>query len=47
MMTENIFYYFFFQEPEIDQLRAQKDDDLERYRKDLDRRKRNFMDFEE
>ncbi len=33
-----------FREPEIDKLRAQKDEDLERYRKDMERRARQWAD---
>ena len=33
-----------FREPEIDKLRAQKDEDLERYRKDIERRARQWGD---
>ena len=33
-----------FREPEIDQLRRQKDEDLERYRKDIERRARQWGD---
>ena len=33
-----------FKEPSIDELRAQKDEDLERYRKDMERRARHWGD---
>ena len=33
-----------FREPEIDQLRRQKDEDLERYRKDIERRAKQWGD---
>jgi hypothetical protein len=31
-----------FREPQIDQLRSQKDEDLERYRKDIERRAKQW-----
>ena len=34
-----------FEEPMIDQVRAQKDEDLERYRRDLERRSRQWGDY--
>ena len=33
-----------FREPEIDKLRRQKDEDLERYRKDIERRAKQWGD---
>ena len=33
-----------FREPQIDQLRSQKDEDLERYRKDIEKRFRQIND---
>ena len=33
-----------FREPQIDQLRCQKDEDLERYRKDIEKRFKNLND---
>ncbi len=33
-----------FREPQVDQLRAQKDEDLERYRKDMERRSKQRWD---
>jgi dynein light intermediate chain 2 len=33
-----------FREPQIDQLRGQKDEDLERYRKDIEKRFRQIND---
>ena len=34
-----------FEEPIIDQVRAQKDEDLERYRRELERKNRQWGDY--
>ena len=34
-----------FEEPMIDQVRAQKDEDLERYRREIERRNRQWGDY--
>ena len=34
-----------FEEPMIDQVRAQKDEDLERYRREIERRSRQWGDY--